>query len=266
MGDYYNVLGIDYTEDINLIKKAYRSLMIKHHPDTKQGDVTCDIKEINEAFDTLSDPSKKSKYDRGKNFNKKSPLDFEIKDFFNRVQIDIRITIPEAYYGITKTVRLTEFKECFCKNRFNCKLCKNTNKVKDFDFDVDVTIPKGVTDNSYLKIRTGDLVSYIGRIIIDKDEKLELAGKDLLGSMDLTYTLLVLGGKIEYTLFKELFTITIPPKWDLNRRLLVKGKGMPYPNSNRKGNFYLKFNLKMPKKVNKKHLEILESLREFDNE
>ncbi|MBN1316856.1 MAG: J domain-containing protein [Anaerolineales bacterium] len=64
--DYYQILGIDKTAGPDEIKKAYRKLARQHHPDVNQGDSGAEqrFKEINEAFQVLSDPEKRQKYDQ----------------------------------------------------------------------------------------------------------------------------------------------------------------------------------------------------------
>ena len=64
--DYYDVLGIDRNADEKTIKKAYRKLAKKYHPDTNAGnpDAADKFKEVNEAYDVLGDPKKKKMYDQ----------------------------------------------------------------------------------------------------------------------------------------------------------------------------------------------------------
>ena len=64
--DYYEVLGVDKSADANAIKKAYRSLAKKYHPDMNPGDKEAEakFKEVNEAYAVLSDDEKKAKYDQ----------------------------------------------------------------------------------------------------------------------------------------------------------------------------------------------------------
>lgn len=64
--DYYEVLGIDKNADDSTIKKAYRTLAKKYHPDMNPGnkDAEAKFKEVNEAYDVLSNPEKKAKYDQ----------------------------------------------------------------------------------------------------------------------------------------------------------------------------------------------------------
>ena len=64
--DYYKVLGVDRKASQDDIKKAYRKLARKYHPDTnKEAGAEDRFKQISEAYDTLSDPDKRKRYDRG---------------------------------------------------------------------------------------------------------------------------------------------------------------------------------------------------------
>ncbi|MCM3712800.1 molecular chaperone DnaJ [Halalkalibacter oceani] len=63
--DYYEVLGVDKNASVDEVKKAYRKLARKYHPDVnKEADAEDKFKEVKEAYDTLSDPQKKARYDQ----------------------------------------------------------------------------------------------------------------------------------------------------------------------------------------------------------
>ena len=71
MKDYYQILGVNKGASPDEIKKAYRKLAIKYHPDKTGNDPDSEkkFKEASEAYDNLSDPNKKSKYDNPNQFS-----------------------------------------------------------------------------------------------------------------------------------------------------------------------------------------------------
>ena len=64
--DYYKILGVERNADDQTIKKAYRNLAMKYHPDRNQGDAKAEkrFKDLNEANDVISDEEKRAAYDR----------------------------------------------------------------------------------------------------------------------------------------------------------------------------------------------------------
>lgn len=143
--DYYEILGISNTADISQIKKAYRKLALKYHPDRNQGNKEAEeqFKLINEAYEVLSDEQKRQIYDRyGKdglsgNFNG-SFEDFDLSDLFssffgggdfrrNRsssqkyaldLEIALNLDFNEAVFGCEKEIKY-DFK-------ISCQDCKAT--------------------------------------------------------------------------------------------------------------------------------------------
>ncbi len=147
--DYYEILGIDRNADTETIKKVYRKLAMKYHPDRNKGDANAEerFKEIGEAYAVLSDPEKRARYDRygtaglgGGGFGGVDIDPFEIfrnfmggfgfGDFFGGtgsdreqhslrgrdLQINLKLTLEEIYEGVTKKLRVSRFGVCD-----NCK-------------------------------------------------------------------------------------------------------------------------------------------------
>ena len=144
--DYYEVLGIDKSADDATIKKAYRVLAKKYHPDMNPGDAEAEkkFKEASEAYAILSDPEKRKQYDQfghaafegggggygGFDFNSADFSDIFgdiFGDFFgggrrNRgnngpmkganIRTSVRITFEEAVFGVDKEIELTLKDEC----------------------------------------------------------------------------------------------------------------------------------------------------------
>ena len=147
--DYYEVLGIGRGATAEEIKKAYRRLARQHHPDVNQnnGEAESLFKEINEAYEVLSDPEKRGTYDRfgheGLNTNGRYPgsgFGFEgfgdisgFGDIFDMffgggargesrrrsvgepgadLRYDMALTLEEVAMGVEKTIRLSRYERC----------------------------------------------------------------------------------------------------------------------------------------------------------
>lgn len=145
--DYYEVLGVDKNADDDTLKKAYRNLAKKYHPDMHPGDKECEekFKEASEAYGVLSDPEKRRQYDQfghaafdgsagGSGFSGFSGADFSdifgdiFGDFFGggrssrrnpngpmkgaNLRTTVKITFEEAVFGVEKELELNLKDEC----------------------------------------------------------------------------------------------------------------------------------------------------------
>lgn len=168
--DYYVVLGVGRNADADEIKKAYRKVALKCHPDRNPGDKRAEeqFKEASEAYQVLSDPEKRAQYDRfghaafeqaagfgGFDF---SAAGFEdifgdiFGDFFGGarrgrsrtrrgedLRYDLEVTFEEAVFGVEKTIRVPRLASCAdCKGsgskngapRETCSACRGTGQLR----------------------------------------------------------------------------------------------------------------------------------------
>ncbi|WP_343184137.1 molecular chaperone DnaJ [Buchnera aphidicola (Ceratovacuna keduensis)] len=172
--DYYKILGISKSATDLEIKKAYKRLAIKYHPDRNQGNKNFEekFKEIKEAYEILSNQEKRSAYDKyghkafdqsnynSYNGNFSSTNDFgdifgevfgdifgdEKKDHFEKgsdLQYNLNINLEDVVNGIEKNIKIPTFKKCnFCKGTGNRKNLYN-NKCNTCNGNGQIHVRKG---------------------------------------------------------------------------------------------------------------------------
>ncbi|KPL08436.1 molecular chaperone DnaJ [bacterium SM23_57] len=159
--DYYDILGLQRGASESDVKKAYRSLAMKYHPDKNPGDREAEekFKEIGQAYEVLKDPQKRARYDRFGHEDSRGGFDagfsgfdfdlsdalrtfmsegFGLGDFFGRsrdqgrtkkqrgsdIQIRLKLSLEEIATGVEKTIKL--------KKMVRCSLCQGTGAAKGF--------------------------------------------------------------------------------------------------------------------------------------
>lgn len=121
--DYYEVLGVDRNASTDEIKRAYRKLAMKYHPDKPSGD-TEKFKQINQAHEVLTDSDRRERYDQfgsdepqGGGMPDMSQMFEQMFSMVNNGRADhqhvIQLTLDEVYTGITKNIKITVAKPCF---------------------------------------------------------------------------------------------------------------------------------------------------------
>ncbi len=277
--DYYEVLGIDRNASESDIKKAYRKLAMKFHPDVnKEEGAEEKFKEINEANEVLSDPEKRARYDRFGHEGMTGQGGFGgfggFEDIFGQGGFGGGFgTIFEEFFGGGNPNRprkgqdvvnqvIISMEEAFYGTEVKVSLLDGETKT--------YKIPAGIQHGMDIRIKGkgqagsngGPNGDYFIRVYIRERQDLERSGSHLYYSLDINVVDIMRGKKVEIQLFKnEKVTLTVPELSDINKLLRVKGKGFPELNNETlRGDLYVKLNPVMPKKLNKKAKEALDAL------
>ena len=293
--DYYKILEIDKKATDKEIKKAYRKLARKYHPDLNPDDKVAEkkFKEINEANEVLSNVENRKKYDKyGKDWKhaeeferasrqqnqRQSPQqDFsrshhserDFSDFFESMFGSSRATSGQGRSNV-------KFKgqDFHAELQLNLKdvyqthkqvLTVNNNKIR-------LTIPAGIENGQVIKIAgkggkgvnggpNGDL--YI-KFLIKNQTKFKREGNNLYATVDLDFYTAILGGEINIDTFDGKVKLKILPETQNDTKVKLKGKGFPlYKKENQYGDLILTYHIKTPTKLTDKERKLFEELQKI---
>ena len=268
----YATLEVSENASPEEIKKAYRRLARKYHPDVnKEKDAEEKFKEINAAYEILSDASKKAQYDQfgdnmfgGQNFH-----DFA-RNQGNINLDDILSSIFGSSGGFGAGSRSFNFGGFggfdsfggFGQNldihstlniSFATSILGNKERVQAQGESFDIKIPAGIKEGETIRARgkgkaqdnmRGDLLL---KIHILEDGEYTRDGDDLIKQCDISLKTALFGGVVEVeTLYKEV-KLKIPPNTKNNQRFRIKELGAKNRKSGAVGDLYLKINIIMPK-------------------
>jgi DnaJ-class molecular chaperone len=253
--DYYKILGVDKNSTPDDIKKAYRKLASLHHPD-KGGDTT-KFQEIQTAYDTLSDPTKKQKYD---NPNSQQGFHFDFgstglndifqtfgnfNNIFNQqrgglqtFRTRVTIELMDAYKGAQKTLHL------------------QTNIGPNV---INIDIPKGIMSGQ--QIRYENLIpnaNLLVEFIVKPDLSFDRQLNDLYCNIPISVFDLIIGTKIFFTtISNKQVEVNIKPHTQPYMQLKLVGQGMPIINSNQYGDQILLLKPFIPDIIDNEIVEII---------
>lgn len=232
MSDYYETLGVGKTASADEIKKAYRKLAAQHHPD--RGGDTAKFQEIQEAYSTLSDASKRAQYDSPQpQFHNGPPPGFD--DFFasafggfsnmfgrqpqqrnKTLSIQTTLTLEEAFAGkdLIASIKLPSGKDQILEI-----------KVPAGIQDGAVLRVSGLGDDTHPNLPRGDIHMSI-RVI--PHEKFQRHGDDLITIVEIDAIDAMLGKTVQIdTINKKTIEIKIAPGTQHGKVLAAHGYGMP---------------------------------------
>jgi curved DNA-binding protein len=267
--DYYQILGVSRGASKDEIKRAFRKLAAKHHPDRNPGDKAAEerFKEINEAYTVLQDDEKRKFYDQygtadgvppfaGGNFSGRvNPEDVAgFSDFFQtltddpferfgsaaglrNLEAELEIDLLTAYQGGTRTVTLQGQR-------------------------LDVTIPKGARDGSKLRLRgqAPGGADVMLRLKLAQHPTFTLDGDTVRVTVPVPDYRAVLGGTVRVPTLDGDVEMSLPKGTQSGRVLRLRGQGWPKRDGSR-GDAYAEIQVMIPTQPSPRQLELYENLR-----
>jgi curved DNA-binding protein len=295
--DYYKVLGVDRNASEEDIKKAYRKLARKYHPDLNPNDKEANkrFQQVNEANEVLSDPEKRKKYDQyGKDWKHAEQFeqarqsqqhassgggqwgqaftgDFQESDFSDFFE--------SLFGGNARTgtrSRQTRYRGQDVQAELQLNLT-DAYRTHQQTFTVNgkkirITIPAGVENGQTIKITghgepginggpNGDL--YITFHIIN-NTNFRRQDNDLFATVDIDLYTALLGGEITVDTLNGKIKLKAAPETQSGTKVRIKGKGFPiYKKENEFGDLIITYNIKLPTHLTEKQKELLRQLRDM---
>lgn len=292
--DYYKVLGIHKNASADEIKKAYRKLARKYHPDVNPNDKEAELKfkEVNEANEVLSHPENRKKYDSyGKDWKhaeefekaKKQQQRYQrapgggSRGFGGGFSGGDFSEFFESMFGGGATSGRTRSAVQFRGQDYNADMHLNLRdayKTHKQTLNVNgknirLTIPAGVKNEQVIKIKgyggeginggpKGDL--HI-RFIIINDTKFRRDNDNLFTTVELPLYTAVLGGDMIIDTFDGQVKLKVKPETQSNTQVKLKGKGFPvYKKEGKYGDLYITYRIKIPTHLSVQEKKLFEEL------
>ena len=275
----YETLGVSENASADEIKRAYRKLARKYHPDiNKDPDAEEKFKEINAAYEVLSDPEKKRQYDQfgdqmfgGQNFHDFArrqganvDLDEILRNIFGGGFSGFGGSSQSGGFGGFSSGGFDGFEmggmgmpdlDIHAKIAipFNTSVLGGTHTVTASGERFDVRIPAGVKTGETLRIRNkgksyngqrGDLLL---KIEVAPSPEFERDGDNLYKKVDIPLKTAMFGGKAKVSTLEKEITLKIPQNTKNGQKFRVKGLGVTNRRTKIKGDLYLVANIVLPK-------------------
>jgi len=281
--DYYATLGLKRGASPDDIKKAYRSMAMKHHPDRGGDEKT--FKQVEEAYRFLSDPEKKRVVDMGGDpnaqpgmgggFYNQGPFEFhfggapDMEDIFANFGFGRRPMRKNKTLNIVVDIAL---EDVLSGKEINAEITlPGTGKKKIINISIPPGIEngqqiryEGMGDNAVADVRPGDLIV---NIRIAPHPTFHREGTNLVIEKRISVWDAMLGGNVSIeTLDRKTLSITIPAGTQPETVLSCKNEGLPGLRNRVRGNLLIKIKVEIPRNLNLGQTEQLHNVRKDFNE
>ncbi|GAA7137667.1 J domain-containing protein [Helicobacter pylori] len=267
----YQTLDVSENANQDEIKKSYRRLARKYHPDlNKTKEAEEKFKEINAAYEILSDEEKRRQYDQfgdnmfgGQNFSDfarsrsaSEDLDDILSSIFGRGGFSQRFSQnSQGFSGFNFSNFAHEDLDMTTTLNVSVldTLLGNKKQVSINNETFSLKIPIGVEEGEKIRVRNKGKMGRTGRgdlllqIHIEEDEIYKREKDDIIQIFDLPLKTALFGGKIEIATWHKTLTLTIPPNTKAMQKFRIKDKGIKNRKTSHVGDLYLQARLILPK-------------------
>ena len=292
--DYYKILGVSRGASAGEIKSAYRKLAMQYHPDRNPGDKQAEdrFKEMNEAYQVLSDPQKRARYDQlGESYSQwqqnGAPDNFDwgrwtaqpgaqqvnmddlfgegaFSDFFSAIFGGMNVGQAVRNRTSRRTPSIQQQVSISLKEAFN----GTTRTLQIGNRRVEVTLPAGARTGTKIRVPAAGPARADGNssdiylvLNVAGDPVFERDGDNLHTQVTIDIFKAALGGEAEVKTMAGKVLLTIPPGTQPDQVFRVAGRGMPQlKNPETKGDLYVRVKLQVPRQLNARQKSLLEEV------
>jgi curved DNA-binding protein len=291
--DYYQVLGVPRSASADEIRTAYRQLAMKYHPDRNPNDKQSEekFKEINEAYQALSDPEKRARYDQlGQSYQDwqrtGQPGGFDWSQWTTRggapggTRVEYSGNIDDLFgegafseffrsifggLGGSRGARGAPRPAPVYEQPVQISLADTLHgaslQLKSDQRTLQVRIPPGVKDGSKIRVKGGapDGGDIYLKVSVAPDPRFEREGDNLRTTVPLDVFTALLGGELEVPTPTGKLRLSIPPGTQPDQVFRLAGRGLPkLKTPDQHGNLFVKVKLTVPRKLSDEQKSLLE--------
>ncbi len=291
--DYYDILGIKKDASESEIKSAYRKMALKYHPDRNdEEDAEEKFKEINEAYQILSDPEKRKAYDQfghaafdpasgmgagsGAGFGgfggfggQSGPFTWTYRSTggaggqnpFSNQDFADPFEIFESFFGgnFARQYAGQQRRKRYTLTVSFMEAVKGTEKEITIDGEKHkIKVPAGADDGTRIRFEDFDI-----SLDVKPHSKFKRDGYDVFIEQEIPFTLAALGGKVEVPTLDNTLKIKVRPGTQSHTLVRLRSEGVKHLRGRGRGDLYVRLIVKVPEDLTSKQRNLLEELKQL---